>query len=575
MKPAGNAINHPASSCKPSTRIKSFTGHRRFLRRAIRFSTMTGLLLLSTSYQSQRNELILLENEYYGPAFARQMKNFFQMHSIAHSIDETNIRFKTAPLIEKFYSQRHFKPAWTTRTTINTQAQILLDLIDNAERFGLKSGLFPVREVRSELERTKNQETNRNYLESRINAELLLSDACMQFMIYLNKGYRDFDSSLFAIPAVSELPYELQNAISGHDFEKFLLSVQPDFEGYRSLQKALEIFLANTKLSDSRINIPDPAEDSVLFRDAAQNVLISLGYLPTGSTHSEFANALKKFQYYHGLEPDGIPGRNTCQALEQTTQDKFRQIALNLDRMRKENIHTNQFIEVNIPAYRLRIFKGNQIMGSTKVIVGSAKTPTPLIKGKIERIITNPFWQVPRSITLGEILPKLKSDSDYLNRNRLRLLDKNRNQVSYRQVDWTNVSAETFDYRIRQDAGKDNALGRIKFVFPNPYAVYLHDTPGRQSFSRENRALSHGCVRVQDPGFLADYLIREFAPHYHGQDLSDMMEKGIRREISLDQPVDIYIRYLTCETDGNYNIFFYNDVYGKDTIELKQLEFLQ
>jgi murein L,D-transpeptidase YcbB/YkuD len=141
-------------------------------------------------------------------------------------------------------------------------------------------------------------------------------------------------------------------------------------------------------------------------------------------------------------------------------------------------------------------------------------------------------------------------------------------------VDWNRVSAEKFDYKIRQDAGSDNALGRIKFVFPNPYSIYLHDTPGKQSFSKENRALSHGCVRVQDPGMLADYLVREFSPQYHGPDLSGMMEKGVRREIALDQPVDIYIRYLTCEADENLNIFFYNDVYERDKEELNRLEFL-
>jgi murein L,D-transpeptidase YcbB/YkuD len=173
------------------------------------------------------------------------------------------------------------------------------------------------------------------------------------------------------------------------------------------------------------------------------------------------------------------------------------------------------------------------------------------------------------------MLPKLKSDTDYLSRNRLRLLDENQNPVSYQQVDWNTVSAETFDYRIRQDAGADNALGCVKFDFPNPYSVYLHDTPGKQFFSREDRALSHGCVRVQDPGLLAEYLVREFSPLYNGPDLPGMMEKGIRREISLDQPVDIYIRYLTCEADENCNIFFYNDVYGRDKKELKSLEFLQ
>jgi murein L,D-transpeptidase YcbB/YkuD len=172
------------------------------------------------------------------------------------------------------------------------------------------------------------------------------------------------------------------------------------------------------------------------------------------------------------------------------------------------------------------------------------------------------------------MLPKLKSDSGYLSRNRLKLVDENRNTIAYHQVDWNTVSSETFDFKLRQESGKDNSLGRVKFVFPNPYSVYLHDTPGKQSFSKDVRALSHGCVRVQNPEILADYLVREFSGQNHDIDVVGMINKGIRREIALNQPVDLYIHYVTCEADEDLNIFFYNDIYGIDKKELKKLEFL-
>jgi murein L,D-transpeptidase YcbB/YkuD len=285
--------------------------------------------------------------------------------------------------------------------------------------------------------------------------------------------------------------------------------------------------------------------------------------------------SLKKFQYYHGLEPDGKPGKNTREALAQSTLEKYRQIALNLDRLRKENLQAEQFIYVNIPAYQMRIYKKNRIIGNSKVIVGAVETPTPLISSKIESIITNPEWQVPRSITLDEILPKLKSDSGYLNRNRLRLIDKNRDTVAYHQVDWNTVSTETFDLMLSQESGKDNSLGCVKFVFSNPYSVFLHDTPGKQSFSKDVRALSHGCIRVQHSEMLADYLVREFSRQNHEVDVISTINKGIRREIFLNIPVDLYIHYITCEADEDLNIFFYNDIYGIDEKELKKLEFLQ
>jgi len=222
----------------------------------------------------------------------------------------------------------------------------------------------------------------------------------------------------------------------------------------------------------------------------------------------------------------------------------------------------------------MRIYKKNRLIGNSKVIVGAVKTPTPLVSSKIERIITNPVWQVPRSITLNEMLPKLKSDSGYLSRNRLRLVDENRNNIAYHQVDWNTVSAENFDLKVRQESGKDNSLGRVKFVFPNPYSVYLHDTPGKQSFSYDIRALSHGCVRVQNPEMLADYLVREFSGQHQNMDVVGMINNGVRREINLKDPVPLYIHYITCEADDDLNIFFYNDIYGRDKKELKKLEFL-
>jgi murein L,D-transpeptidase YcbB/YkuD len=173
------------------------------------------------------------------------------------------------------------------------------------------------------------------------------------------------------------------------------------------------------------------------------------------------------------------------------------------------------------------------------------------------------------------MLPKLKSDSGYLNRNRLRLIDKNRDTIAYRQVDWNTVSAETFDFTIRQESGKDNSLGQVKFMFPNPYSVFLHDTPGKRSFSKDIRALSHGCIRVQHPEMLADYLVREFSRQNHAIDVISMINEGICQEITLSIPVDLYIHYITCEADEDLNIFFYNDIYGIDKTELKKLEFLQ
>jgi murein L,D-transpeptidase YcbB/YkuD len=503
------------------------------------------------------------------------MTDFFQQipNEGIHSMNNSSLR--TLPLLKDFYSKQNYRPVWTSNTAMSDHAVALLGLLEKAEMYGLETSLFPVRKIRNELELMKRKGLRSNYLESRMNLEFLLTDASLRLMVFLKMGYHEFDSTLFSLPAAAILPQYLIGALACDDFELRILAVQPTFIEYCKLQQALVKFLDNTERTNIRVIVPDPLKDSALFRKSTEKVLINLGYLKPGSTDESFILSLKKFQFYHGLEPDGKYGKNTCKALAQSTVDKYRQIALNLDRLRKESLKAEQFIYVNIPAYQMRIYKKNIIIGNSKVIVGAVKTPTPLVSSKIERIITNQEWQVPRSITIDEMLPKMKSDSGFLNRNRLRLIDKNRNAVAYSQVDWNNTSAETFDYIIRQESGKDNSLGCVKFVFPNPYSIFLHDTPGKRSFSKKVRALSHGCIRVQHPEMLADYLVREFSVQNHALDIISMINNGIRMEIALNTPVDLYIHYITCEADEDLNIFFYDDVYGFDIEALKKLEFMQ
>lgn len=574
MEPTYKANQLPTCSCKPSTDSIRIGPAKRAVLFSVRIMALAGLFILSTSYQSHRNELLLLENDLFLPALKEDLSGFFRQTGNADPAAGENISLGTIPLIKDFYSSVDYRPVWTLNTALSDRAETLIGMLGDARMYGLDSSLFAMGEIRNELACMKNRNMQDRYLASRMKLELLLTDACLQYMTYLKMGYREFDTALFSGPAAAELPLILSRAMEGDDFRQSILSVQPSFTEYRKLQQALAGFLNHTVITDARVSIPDPSKDSVLFRQAARQVLENLGYLKPGSTEEHFLPALKKFQYFHGLEPDGKPGRNTREALAQSTGDRYRQIALNLDRMRKENPAAQQYVFVNIPAYQMRIYKENKMIGNSRVIVGTVKTPTPLVSSRIERIITNPVWQVPRSITVNEMLPRLKSDSGYLSRNRLRLMDENRNAIAYHEVDWNTVSADNFSLRVRQESGSDNSLGRVKFVFPNPYSVYLHDTPGKQSFSKDIRAMSHGCVRVQHPEMLADYLVREFSGRKGDVDVVGWINNGIRREINLEQPVDLYIQYITCEADDDLNIFFYSDIYGRDKKDLKKLEFL-
>jgi murein L,D-transpeptidase YcbB/YkuD len=395
-----------------------------------------------------------------------------------------------------------------------------------------------------------------------------LTDAALKLMVNLHNGYRAYDSALLYTGWISTLPSLLYQGIKMGNPVEQILSVQPRFIEYTQLQAATLHFVRSTSLSDDTLFIAKADKDSVEFYNQVRNALVRLGYAKKYSSKEEVVAGLKEFQRHHGLEGDGRPGLNTQEALRMTTMYHYRMLALNLDRLRKQENSEIHLLYVNIPAYQLKVFRQNKLMDTYKVIVGTPKTPTPRLVSKVERVISNPVWDVPTSIAQNELLPKIKADSGYLRRNNFRLVDRHNNTVNSQEIDIDRVS--TAEYFIRQDASSDNALGRVKFIFSNPYAVYLHDTPGKSLFAKDTRDMSHGCVRLQNPEKLAEYLVNGIQSD--STDISGLISKGIRREFNLAMAVPIHISYITCDADEKGNLYFYRDIYGIDAKELAELK---
>jgi len=399
--------------------------------------------------------------------------------------------------------------------------------------------------------------------------EILLTDAALMFMVNLHQGYVQFDTSL-SVNWMEKLPEILRHGMEKNRLEEQILSVQPAFIEYTRLQQATQNFVRRTELTDAWEEITEPGKDSILFMSRTKHILIKLGYLGKNSLDAEIMAALKEFQLHNGIEADGKVGENTIEALNLTSLYRYRMLALNLDRLRKQDNSHMHLLYVNIPAYRLKIFKENRLQEIFRVIVGSPKTPTPQLTSNIDRIITNPVWDVPQSIIENDIIPKIKADSGYLKRNRFKLVHKqNRSSALNENIDPDRLADNESLIGIRQEAGSDNALGRIKFIFSNPYAVYLHDTPGKTLFDNDIRALSHGCIRVQDPARLADYIVKVIQSD--SIDISNLIEKGTHRDISLVSAVPIHISYITCDTDEKGSLYFYKDIYGIDQQEMGSL----
>ncbi|MDJ0366509.1 L,D-transpeptidase family protein [Hymenobacter sp. H14-R3] len=244
-------------------------------------------------------------------------------------------------------------------------------------------------------------------------------------------------------------------------------------------------------------------------------------------------------------------------------QHQYEKVAVNLERWRWEPLADSGYVLINVPAYELVVVAPDSVVRRHRVVVGAPRTPTPTLSSRLTHFTLAPDWHVPRSIATQEMLPRIKQNVGYLASHNYALYDGRGRLVNPARVSWATVTARNFAYTIRQSAGCDNSLGNIVFRFANPYAVYVHDTPQRQYFARPARALSHGCVRLQNPMQLAEYLLRR-----EGNTAPLPSDEACARqprphEVHLRQPIALYIRYATC-TAENGRLRFLPDIYGRD-----------
>lgn len=284
----------------------------------------------------------------------------------------------------------------------------------------------------------------------------------------------------------------------------------------------------------------------------------------------ELAAGVRRFQARHALASDGVLGRDTLAALNVPLKKRVRQLELALERLRwLPDFAPGPIIAVNLPAFRLWAFDTSlpapQPALEMRVIVGAAvKTPTPLFIGQMRYLEFNPYWNVPRSIERGEIIPKLTKDPAYLEKNEMELVP-----LSGAGLPVTEVSAGTLEelkagkYRVRQRPGPKNALGAVKFAMPNRDNIYLHSTSARELFKLTRRDLSHGCIRVENPHALAEFVLSGL-PQWNTEAINAAMEPGPTRTVTLKEPIPVVLFYATAITDRDGKALFAEDIYKRD-----------
>jgi murein L,D-transpeptidase YcbB/YkuD len=281
----------------------------------------------------------------------------------------------------------------------------------------------------------------------------------------------------------------------------------------------------------------------------------------------DLQEAVKRFQRRHGLEPDAVVGRAVVAQMNVPVEARVAEIALNLERWRwLPRELGDRHILVNIPEYRLEVWEGAEVPLTMRVVVGKKDTPTPIFADDMTHVVFSPYWNVPPDIVKNETVPSALRDPAFLQRTNMEVLDKSGKIVDASSIDLEDVG----EYRFRQRPGSSNSLGLVKFMFPNQFNVYLHDTPADSLFARATRSFSHGCVRVEQPEQLAQYVLRD-QPDWTAARISEAMQAGTEKHVKLKEPLPVYLGYWTARVSADGIVQFRDDLYGIDARQQRLL----
>ncbi|THU39958.1 hypothetical protein FAM09_08685 [Niastella caeni] len=473
-------------------------------------------------------------------------------------------------LVNDIYKKRDYQPVWCSQEKWLPLSDSLFEFLGHAKEYGLFPADYHYRilkNIRTQTEDTLGQKDAA--LWSR--GELLLTDAFFRMCYDLRRGRLPYDSVTLRKDTMTTRSFlnlfdTLQQA---GDVAGLMHALEPKHPAYDSLKSGLKTLLKSMEPLKSYTYIPYPAYNSAEYYNNVKRRLFEEGLLNSPFDYLDTTAmklAIGRYQRTKGLPETGKLNATTVNSLNNTGWEKFKRIAITLDRYKLlPDSMPATYIWVNIPAFNMRIVDSGTVVMESNVIVGQPKTRTPLLTSNVSNFITYPQWTVPFSIIFSEMMPKILVSRDYLKKQNLMVVDKNDSVMNPDSLKWKKFNKDNFPYLIKQRQGDDNSLGVLKFNFANRYSVYLHDTNARWLFSKENRALSHGCVRVKDFMKLADFLVRNDTLRFPPDTLRSWISRREKHVVSGFPKVPIFIRYFTCEAK-NGSIKIYNDVYGEDRV---------
>lgn len=499
---------------------------------------------------------------------------------------EDSTRLSYSEAISEFYDDNGFAPIWSNAGQSNQQADSMLVFIRDAMHYGLFPSHYHadnLQKIQLALDADTAGTSARRDIALWMRFELLLTDAFIGIAHDLDIGRLAIDSTFLRPDSIFEpKPYfdQLKHLLSGGSLSSIMHAFEPKHSDYHLLKKGLSRFLDTANIQTQETYIDYPYLDSLVFIRQLTQRLKELGAISWKVEQVDtlvLKNAILRVQEERGLTKDGKYGPQLIGSLNLNSREKMIRLAINLDRYKKlPKQMPERYIWVNIPGYYLALRENDSLMLHSKIVVGKPKTRTPLLQSAIGNIVTYPQWTIPNSIIVKEILPALKRNPGYLSKKGYSLLTWKGEEVDPYSVNWSKYT-KGIPYKIVQGSGDDNALGVLKFNFANPFDVYMHDTNQRFYFERSERALSHGCVRVQAWDSLSRYitaldtgLAERKQPPAILDSLHKWLENKQKRTISLRYRLPVYFRYVTAEMK-NDKIVFYGDIYGEDAVARRQL----
>jgi murein L,D-transpeptidase YcbB/YkuD len=479
--------------------------------------------------------------------------------------------------VQHFYDQTKNEAAWSKAAQWTVVADSLINFIQHAQLYGLFPEDYHFPAIAFIREKFITDSVARKDVVLWSKADVLLTDAAMQIVKDVKLGRLQKDSiTLRSDSALSTEFYEqqLKKIIESNAVTAVVDSLEPPIKGYHELKAGIKKFLDSAKFKDY-IYVPYFIYDSANFKPSLQRRLFEENLLDSSyalADSVELSRAIKKYQQQKKLKVDGKAGNETIRSLNFTDEDKFARIALSLDKYKMLPAKMpSKYVWVNLAGYYLQLWQNDSIKIYSKVVVGKPLTRSPQLSSSISEMITYPQWSVPQSIIVKEFLPELKKDPGYLEKKGFSLLNDKNEELDPYFIDWSKYKTG-IPYKIVQGSGDDNALGIMKFNFPNKYAVYLHDTNQRYLFGQSSRALSHGCVRVQQWEKLSNYILQNDSLYVQSlgkgsftksDSVMQWLTKKEKHSIPVKNKIPLFIRYFTAEgKDGK--LFFYDDIYDED-----------